>query len=63
MNKLDCECPESKDDMYHCKKCDSCCFGWGLFKEKNETYEDRGLCGQCILDSGMTLEEMVTLLQ
>lgn len=41
--------------------CDECCFSWGVYKGKFDCYEDRGLCGQCALNDGMTLEEMVAL--
>lgn len=52
-----CECPAGYDEMYHCKRCDDCCFGWGLFGNSFDSYEDRGLCISCSLDDGMTLQE------
>lgn len=54
-----CECPEGKDDTYHCVTCDTCCFSWGLFKDKNATYEDRGQCGECAMKDGMSFDEFV----
>ncbi len=63
-DKTYCECPEGRDDIYHCESCDACCFGWGLFKDKYAGYEDRGKCAECAMnEDGMTLEEMVQLTQ
>ena len=60
--KSECECPEGYDEMYHCEKCDECCFNWGLFKEGFMSYEDRGVCLQCSMNDGMTLQEAQYLL-
>jgi hypothetical protein len=54
-----CECPEGYDETYHCKDCNVCCFGWGLFKDKYATYKDRGQCAECAMKDGMTFEEFI----
>lgn len=59
-----CECPEGRDELYHCISCDDCCFGWGTFGSKYDDYLSRGKCAECMMkEEGMTLEEMVQLVE
>lgn len=59
-----CECPEGRDDLYHCISCDACCFGWGTYGSKYDDYLSRGKCAECVMrEDGMTLEEMVQITQ
>lgn len=60
-SKPECHCPEGYDQMYHCSKCDDCCFDWGTYKTSFQTYEEQGLCCQCAMNEGMTLEELVSI--
>lgn len=57
----ECSCPDEHDEMYECRKCSKCCFDDLTLADPNDTYEDKGICVQCALDEGLTVEELVTI--
>jgi hypothetical protein len=50
------------DERYECKVCNKCCADEPMLSERNDAYEDKSTCLQCVLkDKETTLEDIAGL--
>ena len=67
-NETTCQCVAigisddgEHEEQYECRECRKCCADEPMFSQRNDAYEDKATCLECVLKSGTTIEEIAGL--